>query len=93
MSVAPQASSIDSRDACRCCVQSLVDYWTLLILRPEGSRHALVPELTLRPLLTEIGGTVPTRALYVLDREHDQTEAYADWLALARPVVGALLDT
>jgi FMN reductase len=57
-----------------------------------GPGHALAPELTLRPLLTEIGGTVPTRALYVLDREHDRAEAYADWLAVARPVVGALLD-
>jgi FMN reductase len=56
-----------------------------------GPAHALAPELTLRPLLTELGGIVPTRALYVLDAQHDQPRAYADWLAVARPAVSALL--
>jgi FMN reductase len=49
--------------------------------------HALAPELTLRPVLTEIGGTVPGRALYVLDSQHDDPEAYAAWLAVTGPVV------
>ena len=52
-----------------------------------GPAHALAPELTLRPVLTEIGGTVPGRALYVLDSQHDDPAAYADWLAATRPVV------
>ncbi|MBC9734570.1 NADPH-dependent FMN reductase [Nocardioides marmotae] len=56
-----------------------------------GPAHALAPEVALRPLLTEIGGTVPTRALYVLDDAHDDPAAYAAWLAEARPRVAAAL--
>lgn len=54
--------------------------------------HALAPELLLRPVLTEIGGTVPGRGLYVVDAQHDDPAAYADWLAATAPVVSALLD-
>lgn len=57
-----------------------------------GPAHALAPELTLRPVLTEIGGTVPGRGLYVLDTAHDDPAAYAAWLAATRPVVTALLE-
>lgn len=57
-----------------------------------GPTHALAPELTLRPVLTEIGGTT-VRGLYVLDSRHEDPDAYADWLALVRPVVSAQLAT
>jgi FMN reductase len=53
--------------------------------------HSLAPELTLRPVLTEIGGTVPGRALYVVDAQHDDPAAYADWLAATRPIVTTYL--
>ncbi|MET1062977.1 MAG: NAD(P)H-dependent oxidoreductase [Aeromicrobium sp.] len=53
--------------------------------------HALAPELTLRPVLTEIGATVPGRGLFVIDKQHDDPAAYADWLAATRPVVTSLL--
>jgi FMN reductase len=53
--------------------------------------HSLAPELTLRPVLTEIGGTVPGRGLYVVDAQHDDPAAYADWLAATRPVVSRYL--
>ena len=49
--------------------------------------HSLAPELTLRPVLTELGGTVPGRGLYVVDSRHDDPAAYADWLAATRPIV------
>ena len=49
--------------------------------------HSLAPELTLRPVLTEIGGTVPGRGLYVVDAQHADPAAYADWLAATRPIV------
>ncbi len=49
--------------------------------------HSLAPELTLRPVLTEIGGTVPGRGLYVVDAQHDDPAAYADWLGATRPIV------
>lgn len=53
--------------------------------------HSLAPEVHLRPLLSELGASIPMRALYVLDRDHDDPAAYADWLAHARPLVAALL--
>ena len=56
-----------------------------------GPAHALAPELTLRPLLAEIGGTT-LRGHYVLDSAHDDPAAYAGWLAAVRPVVSSLLN-
>jgi len=56
-----------------------------------GPAHALAPELTLRPVLTEIGAVVPVRGLYVLDADHDDPASYADWLAASRPVLTTLL--
>lgn len=56
-----------------------------------GPAHALAPELTLRPVLTEIGAIVPVRGLYVLEGAHADPTAYDAWLATARPVVTALL--
>jgi FMN reductase len=53
--------------------------------------HALAPELTLRPVLTELGATVPGRGLFVVDADHDDPAAYADWLEATRPAVAALL--
>src|SRR3954464_5199975 len=41
-----------------------------------GPGHALAPELTLRPVLTEIGGIVPARGLYVVDSAYDDPAAY-----------------
>ena len=57
-----------------------------------GPPHALAPELSLRPLLTELGAVVPVRGLYVLDTQYDRPEAYADWLATARPALRAFLE-
>ena len=54
-----------------------------------GPAHALAPELTLRPVLAEIGGTT-VRGLYVLDSRHDDPDAYTAWLDQIRPVVAAL---
>lgn len=56
-----------------------------------GPGHALAPELTLRPVLTEIGGVVATKGLYVVDKAYDDPEAYAHWLGLSKPVITALL--
>lgn len=56
-----------------------------------GPAHALAPELTLRPVLSEIGATVPVRGLYVLDAQHDDPAAYADWLTEARARIASHL--
>lgn len=56
-----------------------------------GPHHALSPELALRPVLSELGATVPVPGLYVLDSEFDSPSAYASWLDTARPVVDYLV--
>jgi FMN reductase len=56
-----------------------------------GPAHALAPEVALRPVLTELGGTVPGRGLYMLDSQHDDPAAYSAWLDATRPIVSAYL--
>ncbi len=47
-------------------------------------RHALAPEVHLRPLLVELGASVPTRGLYVLDSEMDGLAAAVEsWVRAA----------
>jgi FMN reductase len=54
--------------------------------------HSLAPELTLRPVLTELGGTVPGRGLYVVDSRYQDPAADDGGLADTRPVVRSLLE-
>jgi FMN reductase len=49
--------------------------------------HTLAPEVHLRPVLSELGASVPVRALYVLDSAYDDPTAYSSWLEDARPIV------
>ena len=49
--------------------------------------HSLATEHSLRPLLVELGASVPTRGLYVLDSEHDRAETYDAWYAHAGPLL------
>lgn len=55
--------------------------------------HALAPELTLRPVITELGGTVPGCGLFITETDHDDPDAYASWLSATRPIVTHLLAT
>lgn len=57
------------------------------LLLGAGPTHALAAELTLRPVLTEIGATVPGRGLFVLDSNYDDPASYSAWLEVTRPVV------
>ena len=60
------------------------------VMLGAGPDHALAVETSLRPVLTELGATVPVRGLYVLDAAHADPTGYLPWLATARPVVRAL---
>ncbi|RYP85531.1 NADPH-dependent oxidoreductase [Nocardioides guangzhouensis] len=64
---------------------------TVPLMLGAGPAHALAPELTLRPVLTEIGATVPVPGAYVLDASYDDPAAYDAWLEVARPVVASLV--
>jgi FMN reductase len=54
-----------------------------------GPSHALAPEHTLRPLLSELGAVTPTRALYLLDRDYANPDLLDPWLARAVDQVAA----
>jgi FMN reductase len=56
-----------------------------------GPGHALAPEVFLKPVLAELGATLPTRALYVLDSAYDDPAAFEPWLAASRDRIAAAL--
>jgi FMN reductase len=45
-----------------------------------GLRHALAPELLLKPVLVELGATCPTRGLYLLDSDYESPSELQPWL-------------
>lgn len=47
-------------------------------------KHALAPELTLRPVLVEIGASCPAPSLYLLDSEYETSQDLDDWVQIAR---------
>jgi FMN reductase len=51
-------------------------------------RHALAPEVFLKPVLNEIGASTPTAGLFLLDSEWDAPDALVDWLPAARRQLG-----
>jgi FMN reductase len=56
------------------------------VMTGAGAHHALAVEVHLRPVLVELGATIPTRGLYVTESELPQTDAaISAWLAAASP--------
>ena len=54
--------------------------------------HALAVEVHLRPVLVELGASMPTRGLYVLESQLGDLDAVLDaWLATARPQLARAL--
>jgi FMN reductase len=51
--------------------------------------HALAPEVTLRPVLVEIGASCPAPSLYVVDSEYETAPELEHWLGIARKFVPA----
>ena len=49
-----------------------------------GPGHALAPEAYLRPVLSELGASIPTRALYLLDSAYADPDAFEPWLSASR---------
>jgi FMN reductase len=69
---------VGSLDGVRAVPLMLGGYW----------RHALAPEVFLKPVLNEIGASTPTAGLFLLDSEWDAPDALADWLPAARRQLG-----
>jgi FMN reductase len=58
------------------------------VMTGAGSAHALAVDVHLRPLLVELGASVPTRGLYVTEAElPDLDGVVAGWAADAVPLV------
>ncbi len=51
-------------------------------------QHALAPEVHLRPLLVELGASVPSRGLYVLESQMDELDqVVGEWAIAAQPLL------
>ena len=64
---------------------------TVPLMLGAGPTHALAPEYTLRPVLTELGALTAVPGLYLQEADHADAAAYEPWLSTARPVVHALV--
>ncbi len=54
-------------------------------------RHSLAVELQLKPVLVEIGATCPTRGLFLLDSQYEESTELDAWLGSARPQLAAAI--
>lgn len=62
------------------------------VMTGAAQLHALAVEVHLRPVLVELGATVPSRGLYVTEGEFDRlTDTVDAWAATAAPLVAAAL--
>jgi FMN reductase len=63
---------------------------TFALMLGGSYAHALAPELSLRPVLVEIGASCPAPSLYLLDSEYETSEDLEKWLEIARRFVPAV---
>jgi FMN reductase len=54
-------------------------------------RHSLAVEAALKPVLTELGLTCPTRGLFLVDSNYEDADVLDSWSAHARPQVAATM--
>lgn len=73
---------------------SLVGVTAVPVMLGGDWRHSLAPEVFLKPVLSEIGASVPTRGLFLLDSDADagfaQSSTLAEWLDVARHALPTL---
>jgi FMN reductase len=60
---------------------------TVALMLGGSPAHSLAPELTLKPVLSEIGCSCPFPALYLVDASWDHGDQLDTWLARARRVL------
>jgi FMN reductase len=63
---------------------------TFPLMLGGGYAHALAPELTLRPVLVEIGASCPAPGLFLLDSDYATSPDLDKWLEIARRFVPAV---
>jgi FMN reductase len=60
------------------------------VMLGAAPHHAMAVETALRPVLVELGATVPS-SLFLLDSTYDDPATYAAWAERTRPLVQALV--
>lgn len=60
---------------------------TFPVMLGGSANHFLAPELTLRPVLVEIGASCPAPSLYLIDSEYDTSPALDEWVVIAKKYV------
>jgi FMN reductase len=68
---------------------SLVGVQAVPVMLGGHWRHALAPEVFLKPVLNEIGASTPTAGLFLLDSEWEAPDALDGWLPTARRQLGS----
>ena len=63
---------------------------TFPLMLGAAYNHALAPELTLRPVLVEIGASCPAPSLYLLDSDYETSPDLDAWLKVARKFAPAV---
>jgi FMN reductase len=66
---------------------------TIPLMLGAAPNHALAAELTLKPVLVEIGASCPTPALYLLDSAYESAPELDLWLERARKALPSLVVT
>lgn len=73
-------------------VNGLADIVAIPVMLGAAPIHHLAPELTLKPVLLEVGAICPTRSLYILDSEIDRLEqTVAQWLETSAAGLGVVM--
>lgn len=62
----------------------------LPLMLGAAANHALAPELTLKPVLVELGATCPAPALYLLDSNYTEDPALEMWIERTAPLLRAI---
>jgi FMN reductase len=64
---------------------------TVPLMLGAAPHHALAPELSLKPVLVEIGCSCPTPGLYLLDSAYEESPELTAWLERASNVLPAVM--
>jgi FMN reductase len=62
---------------------------TFVVMLGAAPQHALAPELTLRPVLVEIGASCPAPSLYLLESQYEGSPDLDAWLTVAHAYIPA----
>jgi FMN reductase len=67
----------------------LADVTAFPLMLGAGPAHALAPELSLKPVLVELGAICPAPGLYLIDKTFAQDPRLDAWVARARKLISS----